>query len=75
MNAKPPKKFAALRPTFGVGVVIGILIIFASQASGNDSALGMVLGGGAGILLGLTQLARTGGGMRQVGESGGEAGK
>lgn len=75
MSSKPPKKLAALRPTFGVGVIIGVLIILASQASGNDSALGIALGGGTGILLGLSQLARSGGGARQAGEGGGEAGK
>jgi hypothetical protein len=50
---KPPK-IAALRPRFGIGVVIGAAIIFASTASGSDSLLGMALGGGAGIALGLT---------------------
>jgi hypothetical protein len=47
-------KIAALRPKFGIGVVIGAAIIFASSASGSDSLLGMALGGGAGIALGLT---------------------
>jgi uncharacterized membrane protein YjfL (UPF0719 family) len=50
---KPPK-IAALRPTFGIGVVIGVVIILVSTVSGSDSMLGMALGGGAGIALGLT---------------------
>jgi hypothetical protein len=51
---KPPK-VAALRPTFGIGIVIGAALLFASHASGSDPALGLVLGGGAGIALGLTR--------------------
>ena len=58
MNQQPPKSAALLRPKFGIGVLICIAIIIASQASGNVNALGMVLGGGVGILLGLTQLTR-----------------
>jgi uncharacterized membrane protein YjfL (UPF0719 family) len=50
---KPPRN-AALRPKLGIGVLIGAAIVFASTASGNDSLLGMALGGGAGIALGLT---------------------
>jgi hypothetical protein len=50
---KPPRA-VALRPTLGVGVLIGAGIFLASQASGSDPALGLVLGGGAGIALGLT---------------------
>lgn len=55
---KPPR-FAApivkvVRPKFGIGIVVGVLLILASQASGSESAFAMVLGGGAGIALGLT---------------------
>ena len=60
MNPKPPKAQRLLRPTFGFGVVIGVIIIIASQASGSTSALGMALGGGVGVLLGLMQLSRSG---------------
>ncbi|MEX2536930.1 MAG: hypothetical protein WD273_15140 [Trueperaceae bacterium] len=53
---KPPK-FAALRPTFGVGIIIGAILIFGTQATGSEPAFALVLGGGAGIALGLTRRA------------------
>ena len=57
---KPPK-FAQIvkgvKPKFGFGMVIGALLIVGSQVSGSDSAFAMVLGGGAGIALGLTRRA------------------
>ncbi|MEX2540281.1 MAG: hypothetical protein WD314_00660, partial [Trueperaceae bacterium] len=48
-------KIAALRPKFGIGIVIGAAILLVSSASGSDPALGLVLGSGAGIALGLTR--------------------
>ena len=56
---KPPKiaasLFNGLRPRLGIGIAIGALLVIGSQASGSDSAFAMVLGGGAGIALGLTR--------------------
>jgi hypothetical protein len=51
---KPPKT-AALRPTFGIGIVIGAAILLASHMSGSDPALGVVLGAGAGLAFGLAR--------------------
>jgi hypothetical protein len=51
---KPPKT-AALRPTFGIGIVIGAGMLLASHVSGSDPALGVVLGAGAGLAFGLAR--------------------
>lgn len=53
MTVKPPK--IGLRPKFGIGILIGVLLVLTTQGTGNDSAFAMVLGGGVGIALGLTR--------------------
>lgn len=70
---KPPKIPAALRPTFGIGVLIGAAVLLTTFATGSDPALGLVLGCGTGIALGLTR-----GNEPDLSESekkGGEAGR
>lgn len=57
---KPPRfvrNVKGVQPKFGAGIAIGALLILGSQVSGSDSAFAMVLGGGAGIALGLTRHA------------------
>ena len=64
MKIEPPKFSAALskvaRPKFGIGILVGVLLVAGSQMSGSDSAFAMVLGGGAGIAVGLTARSVTG---------------
>jgi len=44
---------------FGMGILVGILLIVVGQTTGNSNWLGLVLGAGMGILLGVMQTNRT----------------
>lgn len=70
---KPPKIPAALRPTFGIGVVIGAGVLLTTFATGSDPAMGLVLGCGTGIALGLTRSDEPD--LTGTGKKGGEAGR
>lgn len=61
MKPKPPQSIRILKPTFGIGILVGVgLVMVAFGSGGGDNVLGAVIGGGAGIALGLTQLTRKG---------------
>lgn len=58
MKGKPSRFSAAFakvaRPKFGIGILVGVLLVIGTRVSGSDSAFAMVLGSGVGLALGLT---------------------